>query len=262
MEMKKYDSSEEAPNVINDIAELSLNSPSDGKIVAGNSIYEKYSKNLNERPDYEYQRVYLSITWIHYTFLIIGFIFFCVLLCTPDADFYSFDDLKVVTIIMSIVSIILYVVTPFSIRYNISSTKRQITYQYIPFLPIKLFCKKILNIEDAVYFRENMSKVKLTNLSIKIMKMNKNNEEVEFIDFGEWEVLDNDTYRKTVFRVQKIARLLNEIIGFDIDLMKKFRTAYFNNNNELLSKISDGMDSEKKALFQNIFKKMDVNIQL
>lgn len=58
------------------------------------------------------------------------------------------------------------------------------------------------------------------------------------------------------------ARLLNEIIGFDIDLMKKFRTAYFNNNNELLSKISDGMDSEKKALFQNIFKKMDVNIQL
>ena len=44
--------------------------------------------------------------------------------------------------------------------------------------------------------------------------------------------------------------------------MKKFRTAYFNNNNELLSKISDGMDSEKKALFQNIFKKMDVNIQL
>ena len=94
------------------------------------------------------------------------------------------------------------------------------------------------------------------------MKMNKNSEEVEFINFGEWVVKDSDDYRKAVFKAQKIARLLNDIVGFDINLVKQIKNAYLNKDNELLSKISNGMDPDKKALFQNLFKKMDVKIQL
>ena len=262
MEMKEYAPNEETPYVINDMTEENLASSSNGKIVAGNSEYEKYNANLNERPDYECERIFLSITWIHTSVLIIELIFFCVLICTPDFNKPKYDNIIKAIIIISIVSIILYVATPYSIRYNISFIKRQITYQYIPFLPHKLFCKKILNIEDAVYFREDMSRVKFTKLSIKIMKMNRNSEEVEFIDFGEWVVRDSDKYRKAVFKAQKIARILNDIVGFDINLVKQIKKAYLNKDNELLSKISDGMDSDKKALFQNLFKKMDVKIQL
>lgn len=262
MEMKNYDPNEETPHVINDMTEENLTSSSNGKIVAGNSEYEKYNTNLNERPDYECERIFLSTTWIHTSVLIIELIFFCVLICTPDFDKPKYDNIIIIMIIMFIVSITLFVATPYSIRYNISFIKRQITYQYIPFLPHKFFCKKILNIEDAVYFREDMSRVKFTKLSIKIMKMNKNSEEVEFINFGEWVVKDSDEFRKAVFKAQKIARLLNDIVGFDINLVKQIKNAYLNKDNDLLSKISNGMDPDKKALFQNLFKKMDVKIQL
>ena len=262
MEMQNYDPNEETPHVINDMTEENLTSSSNGKIVAGNSEYEKYNTNLNERPDYECERIFLPITCIHITVLITELIFFCVLICTPDFKDPKYDNIIIIIIIMSIVSIILFVATPYSIRYNISFIKRQITYQYIPFLPHNFFCKKILNIEDAVYFREDMSRVKFTKLSIKIMKMNKNSEEVEFIDFGKCVAKDTDEFRKAVFKAQKIARLLNDIIGFDINLVKQIKNAYLNKDNELLSKISNGMDSDKKALFQNLFKKMDVKIQL
>ena len=262
MEMKNYDPNEETPHVINDMTEENLTSSSNEKIVAGNSEYEKYNINLNERPDYECERIFLSTPWIHISVLITELTFFCVLICTPDFNKPKYDNIIITLIIMSIVSIILFVATPYSIRYSISFIKRQITYQYIPFLPHKFFCKKILNIEDAVYFREDMSRVKFTKLSIKIMKMNKNSEEVEFINFGEWVAKDSDEFRKAVFKAQKIARLLNDIVGFDINLVKQIKNAYLNKDNELLGIISDGMDSDKKALFQYLFKKMDVKIQL
>ena len=252
MEMQNYDPNEETPHVINDMTEENLTSSSNGKIVAGNSEYEKYNTNLNERPDYECERIFLPITCIHITVLITELIFFCVLICTPDFKDPKYDNIIIIIIIM----------TPYSIRYNISFIKRQITYQYIPFLPHNFFCKKILNIEDAVYFREDMSRIKFTKFSLKIMKMNKNSEEVEFIDFGNCVAKDSDEFRKAVFKAQKIARLLNDIIGFDINLVKQIKNAYLNKDNELLSKISNGMDSDKKVLFQNLFKKMDVRIQL
>ena len=58
-----------------------------------------------------------------------------------------------------------------------------------------------------------------------------------------------------------MARLLNEIIGFDINLIKKIKKAYFNNDKDSLKKMSDEMSPDKKVLLQNLFDKMAVMIK-
>ena len=58
------------------------------------------------------------------------------------------------------------------------------------FIPnIFLRKKNIINIEDAFYFREDIELVKSSYLIVlsyntRILKMNKNNEEVEIVNFG------------------------------------------------------------------------------
>ena len=69
-------------------------------------------------------------------------------------------------------------------------------------------------------------------------------------------------YQKLLlYRIQKVARLLNEIIGFDINLVKNIKKAYINKDDAALQKIIDGMDQNKKTLFQNLFNKMGIDIK-
>ena len=69
-------------------------------------------------------------------------------------------------------------------------------------------------------------------------------------------------YQKLLlYRIQKVARLLNVIIGFDINLVKNIKKAYINKDDAALQKIIDGMDQNKKTLFQNLFNKMGIDIK-
>ena len=126
--------------------------------------------------------------------------------------------------------------------------------------------KNIINIEDALYFRENIVLVKSSYLvvpsyNVGIVKMNKNNEEVEIINFGKLIINGQDGPTLLLYRIQKVARLLNEMIGFDINLVKKIKKAYINKDDVALQNIIDGMEQNKKALFQNLFNKMGIDIK-
>ena len=69
-------------------------------------------------------------------------------------------------------------------------------------------------------------------------------------------------YQKLLlYRIQKVARLLNVIIGFDINLVKNIKKAYINKDDAALQNIIDGMDQNKKTLFQNLFNKMGIDIK-
>ena len=59
-----------------------------------------------------------------------------------------------------------------------------------------------------------------------------------------------------------MARLLNEIIGFHINLIKKIKKAYINNEIVSFQKMQDEMSPDKKALLQNLFDGMGVIIKL
>ena len=61
--------------------------------------------------------------------------------------------------------------------------------------------------------------------------MNKNNEEIELLNLGKFVPVMNDIQKMLIHGNQKLARLLNEIIGFDINLMKDIKKAYVNKDN-------------------------------
>ena len=250
-----------------EISEENLTPSSAGTIITNGIIYEKYDKNLNNRPDYECSRTLYGIAWLHYIVLIFVALIFCFYLCIPDMNILKYDIFINMAIILIVISIIQFTLIPISIKYTISSSKKQFTYQYMSFIPnIFLRKKNIINIEDAAYFREDLKLIKfitnIPNYYLKLIKVNKNNEEEVLINFGLWSPNNNDSQRKTLYRVQKMARLLNDIIGFDINIIKNIQKAYDNKDNVTLQKIADEMDQDKKVLYQNLLNKLGIDIKL
>ena len=237
------------------------------KLVTSRFTYEKYDRNINNRQDYEYNQLIMAICWLHYVVLIFEGLILLIFLSLIGQPKTKKDNIMTLLIIFVIVPFVVFTLIPYSIKYKISFSQKLFTYQYMSFIP-NIFLKKVtkINIEDAIYFREeltlNTNKFLLIPIYfVKLMKINKNNEEVELINFGI--VYGNgDATKKYVFIPQKMARLLNEMIGFDINLIKNIKKAYINNDNESLKKISDEMNQDKKALLQNLFDKMEVNIKL
>lgn len=237
-----------------------------GKLVTPRFIYEKYDKNINNRPDYECERVIPEISWLHYTVLVFEALFLFIMLCLFGLENTKKDNMVTALIILAIIFIVVFTLIPYSIKYKISCSQKLFTYQYMSFIPNIFLRKQItINIDDAIYFKEDIRLstsgfqiIPLNNL--KLMKVNKNNEEVEVINFGKIG-LNTDTCKRNIFKAQKMARLLNEIIGFDINLIKKIKKAYFNNDKDSLKKMSDEMSPDKKALLQNLFDKMAVMIK-
>lgn len=251
-----------------EISEENLTHSSAGTIITNGIIYEKYDKNLNNRPDYECIRTLYVISWLHYLVLIFVIIVFCVWLCLPEIDISGFDKIFIyISGYLSFISSILFTLIPISIKYTISSSKKLFTYQYMSFIPnICLIKVNRINIEDAAYFREDLKLIKfitnIPNYYLKLIKVNKNNEEEVLINFGLWSPNNNDSQRKTLYRVQKMARLLNDIIGFDINIIKNIQKAYDNKDNVTLQKIADEMDQDKKVLYQNLLNKLGIDIKL
>ena len=259
MELNNVDI-EEAILPINDApSENTLVSSSYGrKIVTNNYVYEKYDKNLNNRPDYDCYRTIDGFFCLICVVFGIESIFIIIMLCLPEMNVKDYRNAKIISTVIIIVSLIMLTLVPYSIKYTISCSNRQLTYQYITIIPTIFLLKKfIVNIDDAVYFREDFKFA-----VVKLMKMNKNNEEVVLIRFVSLSSNAIDTKKRAIFKAQKMARLLNEIIGFDINLVKKIKNAYINKDNDLLKRISDEMDPNKKALYQNLFAKMEVDIKL
>ena len=260
---------EEKYNTLNiELSEDNSNPSSAGKIITSRYIYEKYDRNLNNRPDYEFEKTLSYMPCLHYTILTIIMLFVIIFLCTPDmGGNLKYNNMKIIGIIIAIILFVQLTLIPYSVKYKISFSKRLFTYQYMSFIP-NIFLRKqnIINIEDANYFREDLS-LKIgsfppSSYNFKLMKMNKNNEEVEIINFGKFWPVISDKNKRSLYAIQKMARLLNEIIGFDINLIKKIKKAYSNQDNIALQKIGEEMGSDKKALFQNLFNKMGINIKL
>ena len=119
-------------------------------------------------------------------------IILCVFLCGPDFldEKADYGALKTLAIITFVVAFCLLTLLPLSKEYKLSFSNRQFTYQNMSFIPnIFLRKKNIINIEDAFYFREDIELVKSSYLIVpsyntRILKMNKNNEEVEIVNFG------------------------------------------------------------------------------
>ncbi len=237
------------------------------KLVTPRFTYEKYDSNINNRKDYEYNKLIMAICWLHYVVLIFEGLSLFIFLSLIGQPKTKKDNIMTLLIIFVIIPFVVFTLIPYSIKYKISFSQKLFTYQYMSFIPNIFLRKEIkINIEDAIYFREeltlNTNKFLLIPIYfVKLMKINKNNEEVELIYFGRVGG-DPDLTKKYVFVAQKMARLLNEIIGFDINLIKNIKKAYINNDNESLKKISDEMNQDKKALLQNLFDKMEVNIKL
>jgi hypothetical protein len=238
-----------------------------GKLVTPRFIYEKYDKNMNNRPDYECERVIPEISWLHYTVIVFEALFLIIMLSLFGLEGTKKDNMVTVLIILAIIFIVVFTLIPYSIKYKISCSQKLFTYQYMSFIPNIFLRKQItINIDDAVYFKEDIrlstSGFQIISLNyLKLMKVNKNNEEVEVINFGKIGA-NTDTCKRNIFKAQKMARLLNEIIGFDINLMKDIKKAYVNKDNIALQNISSQMPQDKKNLFQNIFNKMGIDIKL
>ena len=65
----------------------------------------------------------------------------------------DYGNAKIITTVIIIVSLIMLTLVPYSIKYTISCSNRQLTYQYITIIPTIFLLKKfIVNIDDAVYF--------------------------------------------------------------------------------------------------------------
>ena len=237
------------------------------KLVTSRFTYEKYDRNINNRQDYEYNQLIMAICWLHYVVLIFEGLSLFIFLSLIGQPKTKKDNIMTLLIIFVIVPFVVFTLIPYSIKYKISFSQKLFTYQYMSFIP-NIFLKKVIkiNIEDAIYFREELKLYEENSLlfaifEVKLLKINKNNEEVELINFGI--VYGNgDATKKYVFIPQKMARLLNEMIGFDINLIKNIKKAYINNDNESLQKISNEMSPDKKALIQNLFDKIEVNIKI
>ena len=173
--MEMFDPGQEAHYLNNNIGGEKLIISPDGKLVVENIAYEKYNTNLNERPDYECERKLYELCWLHYTAIPIELIFISILICIPDFEKIKYDNVIRAIIILVIITVVVFGMLPYSIRYRISFTNRQMTYQYIPFIPHTLICKTPLNIEDAVYFREDMTQttsgcIGISKYKIRVMK--------------------------------------------------------------------------------------------
>jgi hypothetical protein len=253
-----------------DVSEENVNPPSLGRIVTNRAIYEKYDSNLNNRLDYVFKVPSAACTIaLFYILMFFIVMILCIFLCSPDFSGGTIKYGAVVTIfiIIFIVGFCLLTLLPLSKQYKLSFSNKQFTYQNMSFIP-NIFLKKknIINIEDALYFRENIVLVKSSYLvvpsyNVGIVKMNKNYEEVEIVNFGKLIINGQDGPTLLLYRIQKVARLLNEIIGFDINLVKKIKKAYINKDDVALQNIIDGMEQNKKALFQNLFNKMGIDIK-
>ena len=263
----------------NELTEQNDVSPPVNKLVTSRFTYEKYDKNINNRPDYEYNHLIMSICWLHYLVLSLEVLTLIIIIIVIGAESKTGNDNKktsqgssfgswmFIFIYFIIIPFVVFTLIPYSIKYKISFSQKLFTYQYMSFFP-NIFPKNAtkINIEDAIYFREeltlNQNKFLLVRIYfVKLMKKNKNNEEVEVIYFGRIGG-DPDLTKKFVFVAQKMARLLNEMIGFDINLIKNIKKAYINNDSESLQKISNEMSPDKKVLIQNLFDKMNVNIKI
>ncbi len=237
-----------------------------GKLVTPRFIYEKYDKNINNRPDYECEKIIPIIYWVHYIVLVFEALFLFIIVSLIGWANPKKDNIVTALIILPIIFIVVFTLIPYSIKYKISCSQKLFTYQYMSFIPNIFLRKQItINIDDAIYFKEDIrlstSGFQIIPLNyVKLMKVNKNNEEVEVINFGKI-VGNTDTSKRNIFKAQKMARLLNEIIGFDINLIKKIKKAYLNNDKDSLKKMSDEMSPDKRALLQNLFDKMAVMIK-
>ena len=237
------------------------------KLVTSRFTYEKYDRNINNRQDYEYNQLIMAICWLHYLVLIFEGLTILIWISLIGDPNKKPANRTFLLIMFVIVPFVVFTLIPYSIKYKISFSQKLFTYQYMSFIP-NIFLKKVtkINIEDAIYFREeltlNQSRFLIVRIYfVKLMKINKNNEEIELIYFGRVGG-DPDLTKKYVFVAQKMARLLNEMIGFDINLIKNIKKAYINNDNESLQKISNEMSPDNKVLIQNLFDKMNVNIKI
>ena len=251
----------------NELTEQNDVSPPVNKLVTPRFTYEKYDKNINNRQDYEYNHLIMAICWLHYLVLILEGLFFLIMLSANSKPNIGKNNIMTLLIMFIIIPFVVFTLIPYSIKYKISFSQKLFTYQYMSFIP-NIFLKKVIkiNIEDAIYFREeltlNQNRFLLVRIYfVKLMKISKNNEEVEVINFGKIGA-NTDTCKRNIFKAQKMARLLNEMIGFDINLIKNIKKAYINNDNESLQKISNEMSPDKKALIQNLFDKIEVNIKI
>ena len=233
------------------------------KLVTSRFTYEKYDRNINNRQDYEYNQLIMAICWLHYVVLIFEGLILLIFLSLIGQPKTKKDNIMTLLIIFVIIPFVVFTLIPYSIKYKISFSQKLFTYQYMSFIP-NIFLKKVIkiNIEDAIYFREeltlNQNRFLLVRIYfVKLMKISKNNEEIELIYFGRVGG-DPDLTKKYVFVAQKMARLLNEMIGFDINLIKNIKKAYINNDSESLQKISNEMSPDNKVLIQNLFDKMNV----
>ena len=176
-----------------DVSEENANPLLVGRIVTNRATYEKYDPNLNNRPDYVF-KVHSSacLVALFYTFMFFIVMILCVFLCSPDFSNgnVKYGPLATLSIITFVVAFCLLTLLPLSKEYKLSFSNRQFTYQNMSFIPnIFLRKKNIINIEDAFYFREDIELVKSSYLIVpsyntRILKMNKNNEEVEIVNFG------------------------------------------------------------------------------
>ena len=233
----------------NELTEQNDVSPPVNKLVTPRFTYEKYDKNINNRPDYEYNHLIMSICWLHYLVLSLEVLTLAIIIIvigsesktgkdnTKTSQGSSFGSRLFIFIYFVIIPFVVFTLIPYSIKYKISFSQKLFTYQYMSFIP-NIFLKKVIkiNIEDAIYFREeltlNQNKfIAIPIYFVKLMKKNKNNEEVEVIYFGRIGG-EPDLKKKYIFVAQKMARLLNEMIGFDINLIKNIKKAYINNDNE------------------------------
>ncbi len=237
------------------------------KLVTPRFTYEKYDRNINNRQDYEYNQLIMAICWLHYLVLIFEGLTILIWISLIGDPNKKPANRTFLLIMFVIIPFVVFTLIPYSIKYKISFSQKLFTYQYMSFFP-NIFPKNAtkINIEDAIYFREeltlNQNKFLLVRIYfVKLMKKNKNNEEVEVIYFGRIGG-DPDLTKKFVFVAQKMARLLNEMIGFDINLIKNIKKAYINNDSESLQKISNEMSPDNKVLIQNLFDKMNVNIKI
>jgi len=253
-----------------DVSEENANPLSVGRIVTNRATYEKYDPNLNNRPDYVFKvRSSACLVALFYTFMFFVVMILCVFLCSPDfaGENVKYGAVTTLFIITFVFAFCLLTLLPLSKEYKLSFFNRQFTYQNMPFIPNIFFRKKnIINIEDALYFREDIELVTNSYLIVpsyntRIVKMNKNNEEVEIVNFGKLVINGEELPKLLLYRIQKVARLLNEIIGFDINLVKNIKKAYINKDDTALQNIINGMDQNKKTLFQNLFNKMGIDIK-
>ena len=119
-----------------ELSENNSNPSSAGKIITSRYIYETYDRNLNNRPDYEFEKTLSYMPCLHYTILTIIMLFVIIFLCTPDmGGNLKYNNMKIIGIIIAIILFVQLTLIPYSVKYKIGFSKRLFTYQYMSFIP-------------------------------------------------------------------------------------------------------------------------------